>query len=448
MDRPVKNTPHDGWRDPWGSPRSKVRLGAWAAALPSLISVGGGILSGLMGGGDETTTTTQTRAPWAPQDDAIQHLFRSATDLFNRQNGAPFFGGALYAPWTALQQQGADALAANGARVGGMAPGVLGTGMAGLSGLPASQAAGMSLANGVPIQTGASTAAAGYTPTALNVGSAGFGTALRGLQQNTPQALAASAGSLINNGVLSGQIDASLRDIQRSLGEDILPGLNLQASLGGNINSSRAGSAEAIARRGAQDRAGDIAAGLRGNAYATGLGIANQQIGQQIAGGTALGNSGIAAANMGVGAQQAGNNALFGNAGVMSQGAGILNQGASLGAGLLNLGNQLGAQGAGQLSAAGEAQQANNQRLLDEAFQRWQGQQSHAWTPLNNYSRLVQAVNWGGTSAGQQTVPGDDPFSTGLGTFALLGGSSNRNGRPFDGGSLAGSLAGAIRGLF
>ena len=412
------------------------------------LSIGGSLVSGLMGGGDQESTQTQQRDPWGPQGEALRRLFAGAEGVYDQQKATPFYQGALYSPWTARQEAGANALANNGTTIGGMAPTILGAGMAGLNGLPASLNTGRALANGVPIQTGAGMAAGNYTPTALNVGNAGFNSALQGLQANNPQTLAANAGTLINNGVLSGQIDAATRDIARNLGEDVLPSLNLQASLGGNTNSSRAGAAEAIARRGAEDRAGDIAASMRGNAYSTGLQVANQQVGQQIAGGTSLGNSGIAAANMGVGAQQAVNNAMFGNAGVMGAGAGILNSGTSLGAGLLNLGNQFGAQGAGQLSAAGEAQQQNSQKLLDELFQKWQGQQAQPWMPLNNWSKILQAQNWGGTSVGTSTTPGDDPFSTALGTFGMLAGSSNKDGKPFDGGSIAGSLSNVISKLF
>ena len=79
---------------------------------------------------------------------------------------------------------------------------------------------------------------------------------------------------LTDNPVLNAQIDAALRDVQRNLGESTLPNIGLQFSRGvGGAGSSRRGVAEAIAARGARDRAADVAAGLRGDAYARALGI-------------------------------------------------------------------------------------------------------------------------------------------------------------------------------
>lgn len=412
--------------------------------LAPALSIGGSLVSGFMGGGDQESSQSQQRDPWGPQGDALRRLFAGAEGVYDQQKGTPFYQGSLYAPWTANQQAGAGALATAGKNATGYSPGILSAGYGALSGLPGMMATGQNLSGGVPIQTGAGNALAGNTQTALDFGNAGFGGALAALRGNTAGNLVANAGQFVNNDLVNGQIDAAGRDIARNLGEDILPGLNLQASLSGNVNSSRAGAAEAIARRGAEDRLGDISSGIRSNAYATGLQMANQQTQQNISGGLGLGNGGIATANAGVGGQQANNSALFGNAGVMGQGAGILGQGSSLGAGLLSLGNQFGAQGAGMLSASGEAEQANQQKMLDELFAKWQGGQNQPWAPLNNWSNILQKQNWGGTSTGTSTAPGDDPFSTALGTFGMLAGSTNKGGKAFD----SGSLSGAIAGLF
>lgn len=57
-------------------------------------------------------------------------------------------------------------------------------------------------------------------------------------------------------------IDAAMRDRTRELNEQTLPGINMAASGTNNINSSRAGVAEAIANRGYNDRRADVAAGV------------------------------------------------------------------------------------------------------------------------------------------------------------------------------------------
>ena len=77
----------------------------------------------------------------------------------------------------------------------------------------------------------------------------------------------------INNDVLNSQIDAASRDVTRNLQENQLVNINSQAAASGNMGSSRAGIADGIAMRGAQEQIGDISAQLRGNAYNTALGI-------------------------------------------------------------------------------------------------------------------------------------------------------------------------------
>lgn len=71
------------------------------------------------------------------------------------------------------------------------------------------------------------------------------------------QANVAAAGQYMNNALINGQIDAVNRDVARNLNENTLPTLNMQASAGGNLNSSRAGAAEAVATRAASDQMAD-----------------------------------------------------------------------------------------------------------------------------------------------------------------------------------------------
>lgn len=53
-------------------------------------------------------------------------------------------------------------------------------------------------------------------------------------------------------------VQAMMRDDRRSLEEQTLPGINMNASGTGNVNSSRAGMADAIAQRGFDDRRADV----------------------------------------------------------------------------------------------------------------------------------------------------------------------------------------------
>ncbi|MCO1335197.1 hypothetical protein MO867_12725 [Microbulbifer sp. OS29] len=83
--------------------------------------------------------------------------------------------------------------------------------------------------------------------------------------------------SLIDNDLLNSQITASTRDIYRDLDENQLPGIASSAVSTGNAGSTRRGVAEAIAARGADDRASDVAAGIRSDAYNQAVGVAANQ---------------------------------------------------------------------------------------------------------------------------------------------------------------------------
>lgn len=57
-------------------------------------------------------------------------------------------------------------------------------------------------------------------------------------------------------------IEAAMRDDRRNLTENVLPGINQNASASGNMNGSRAGMADAIANRGYSDRQADVTASI------------------------------------------------------------------------------------------------------------------------------------------------------------------------------------------
>ena len=84
----------------------------------------------------------------------------------------------------------------------------------------------------------------------------------------------------INNDLLNAQIDAATRDVGRVLNEQTLTGIGSAAAGTGNSGSSRAGIMEGVAVRGAGEMVGDIAAGLRGQAYNNALNIEAQRAAQ------------------------------------------------------------------------------------------------------------------------------------------------------------------------
>ncbi|VXD02807.1 hypothetical protein [Sphingomonas sp. 8AM] len=182
--------------------------------------------------------------------------------------------------------------------------------------------------------------------------------------------LTASARAYADDPNISGLIDASTRDVTRTLNEDTLPTLNRDASGGGNINSSRAGIAEGIARRGAEDRVADISSTIRSDAYNRGLSLAAGERANKL---NAIGSA--ASAYQGL------------------AGTGISALGAGTAAGY-------GAYGA--MTGADEALQGDRQGQLDADFAKWKGEDTRNSDLLARYYSIIGNNAWGssGTSKG------------------------------------------------
>lgn len=137
-------------------------------------------------------------------------------------------------------------------------------------------------------------------------------------------------------------VDAALRDERRNLQENTLTGIDMSASGSGNMNSSRAGIAEAVANRAFDDRAADVRSQVQSDLRQDSLAQQNTQFGQA---NTALGNAGSSIAN--TGSQfGAGVNALTGASNVFGA------QGSSL--------NSAGTAATGGMNAYGNANDALN----------------------------------------------------------------------------------------
>ena len=85
----------------------------------------------------------------------------------------------------------------------------------------------------------------------------------------------------VDNELLQGQIDAALRDPYRQFTEQTLPGIDFGASTTGGFGT-RADLAEDVATRGYLDRAADISAQMRGDAYSRALSTALGTRGQDL----------------------------------------------------------------------------------------------------------------------------------------------------------------------
>lgn len=161
-------------------------------------------------------------------------------------------------------------------------------------------------------------------------------------------------------------VDAAMRDDRRNLQENTLTGIDLAASGSGNMNSSRAGVAEAVAQRAFDDRQADVALDVQDRLIDRSLAQQARQFNDQ---GAALQGAGMA--NEGI--QNAYN-----------QGLNTLGQGANFG---MNAGNAL--QGYDQ--AALNDAQAAFERQRDFEMQQRQGFQSGILGKAPNSSQSVQA---------------------------------------------------------
>lgn len=137
--------------------------------------------------------------------------------------------------------------------------------------------------------------------------------------------------------------DAALRDARRNLNENTLRGIDMNASLTGNTNSSRSGVADAIASRGFADREADVRAQ-----------ISNDLIDRSLA------------------EQQ-------------NQYANMVNANQNL-AGVYNTGFSQGNISAGNIATAGGALQRDEQNILNQDRASFEGNRDFAMEQLNNYN--------------------------------------------------------------
>ena len=173
----------------------------------------------------------------------------------------------------------------------------------------------------------------------------------------------------INNDVLQGQIDASTRDVSRVLNEQTLTGIQSAAAGTGNSGSSRAGIMAGVAVRGAQDQAGDIAAGMRGQAYNNALNIESSRASQNAGFNQQTNIANASAANQMYGAGlNAGTNAFNQNQQNQQFGANLSSQLGTTGVNNMVSGGNLSASGFGNQVGAGDYIKGYDQELLDNNF--------------------------------------------------------------------------------
>lgn len=317
----------------------------------------GGLFSG---SSTQKTSSTVDMGPSKFQQPYLDTAFKAARDNFNASQGTPFYQGDTYAGMT----EGAKG------DLSSMRDFATGTGLGTAKQLSeiGSSMSGYGARAGSTIDD--YLALASGDATADNI---------------------KAASAYANNPFLDGQIDAVNRDVARNLAEVTLPTIDRTASGTGNINSSRAGVASGIAQRGAEDRMADNAAALRGQAYQSGLSLAQNDRSQRLnAMGTAAG-------------------AFTGLAGM---GLDALSKGTQAGYGAFNV-----------VNAANQTEQADRQGQLDADFDKWKGEDTRATDLLNRYYQIIGSNQWGqyGTEKGKSVTKSSPSIMQsviGLGTMA------------------------------
>lgn len=403
-------------------------------------------MGSMFGGGETKTTTTSDTSPWAPQAGPVSGLLTGAADLQKQQSQTPFpftHGSDFYTPMNQEQTRGYENLGNTGQIAAGYAPMAMYTGAQQLGGLNVAQNAAQNVVHGNYDhgQTAGGYSAGNNIPNAVNNANAGTVGAMQGALANNSTNVAQQAGNYINNGVLRGQIDAVGTDIRRNLNEQQLPQLNAQADATGNMDSTRAGVAQGIAERGANENLTNAAAQMRGQAYSQGLNLAE---GQNVANNnTMLGAANAAnySTGAGISGQSASNATTMAGNQLQQAGAGMLTQQAGLGMGMMGAGDQLGSAAGAQQAQAGGAFQQDRQNINNGDMSAFQAGQAYPWQGMDRASNIIQARNWGGTTNGTSSV--QQPQNV-MGDIISLGSLA---AAPFTGGaSLAGVSAGQSMG--
>jgi hypothetical protein len=172
------------------------------------------------------------------------------------------------------------------------------------------------------------------------------------------------AAKYADNPYMGGMVDAAMRDANRQVNEEALPGIDRAAAGTNNLNSTRNGIAQGIVQRGLAEKTADVSSQLRGQAYSQGLTQAGSDLDRRLQASTALGGLGISA---------------------------------------LGAGSDLTKNGLDQSVLGSTMLQQGDQNVIDNAIAKTDYTQSKDWNNLANYWNIVGDKSWGGTVTGTST---------------------------------------------
>lgn len=430
-------------------------MGAVAAAgIGAVGAIGGAVISSSSkgSGGSSSSSGATSSAPWQPQQGYLTNGFGDAQGIYQDRRVQGPYTGELVAPGNQgtnnvinyagqfTQGQGADLVngmgnaagVLNGATVpyvgnaqGVAANGVTGPGVGDLQNTLTNYGTGQQRVQGA---SPALSSALNDSAVAGAHGLQGFQNSLstaanQGLSDPTAR-IEGNAQTYANSPQVQASLDATNRAINQTLNQSTLPTMNQQQAQAGNLNSSRSGMAEGMARQAAATTEGQADASILNNAYNTGMSTAaglyssglntatnasmygyndlannaNTQAGQQIGLGEANASNQLGAANSGL-------NFALNNTNARLNANGQLGSAAGLG---LNAANSAitGANNNYQLGAAGGLLQQQEQQAADtNGYNQWQLQNQYQNNILKDYMGIVGApYGTQGATSGMQQV--------------------------------------------
>jgi hypothetical protein len=307
-------------------------------------------------GSSQETSKNENTTPWAPQAAAL-------TDAFQKAQGAYGQASQAKAPTDFVAQFTPDQL--------GVFKSMLGYGN-NTSTAGTSATGGALQTAGTNATTGALSGLGAFDPTKLNN--------------------ASSITDVANQYVAGQNIDAQVNNSMRNARETAryltLPGIEQNAAITGNANSSRTGIAQGLVERGLAEQSNDLGASLRSQAYKDGLALASSNANANNA--NSLGALTSAAG--------AGTNAA--NTGVDASSSAISDQG-----NLFNL-----------ASGGAAGGQAATQANLDNQNAQFQSGTSAPYAALQQLMGIIGSNNWGSSTTGTSTTTKTP------GAFEVLGG--------------------------
>jgi len=435
-------------------------------------------MGSVFGGGSQKTTQTVNNQPWAPQQPYLFGGLNDAQSIYNQEASTPIYNGNFVAGPNGYQSA-AENLAGQYAGPGGpgtIMPLIADTSAAHLMGTGGTYVnnAENIASNGIPAMnsglfntlygygTGANTTQ-GANPTlssALDNAAVNGANALNGFTNNLgtisntalsdPTArIGNDAAAYANNPGVKAAIDSTNAQLQQVLNEQTIPGLNRAEAASGNLNSSRAGMQEGMAREGEGIAQGNADASILNNAYNTGMGTAaglyssglNTANNANTSGLFDVGMNANNAANREQGLNEfnttnqinAANSGLsqtlqqeLGNANTQLAANRELGQGLTTGFNGATLGGNLAAGDYGLLANAGGLQQQGEQTDLTNALDQYMLNQSVPWNNLMNYWNIAGRP-LGNTTTSTGTVQNSGPgvagglLGLGLGAAGLFG---------------------------